>query len=411
MVSRARSRCAATRRRAFPGAALLLLLPVLLGAAPGREDPVALLEAADGDLTRRDLAELSAELLGREGAVLIRFEGLDPLPISADAGPLAEITLAGGNRLFGRPVGGRGEELEIELVGRISLALRIDDLRSLEFPDRIPAGEAAEPAPEGDRLLWVRRGAVDRVDGTVEELTPEGVRFDSLLGSRLFPWDELAALFVAPLEEEPEGEAVEGLPVAVDLIDGGRLRGRLQALSRAGCLLEVGGSAPVGLPLEAISEIALDDGSIAFLSDLPPSRAEEGSPFGDDMGMTWPHRMDRSVTGTPLVAGGRSWTRGIGVHAPSRLGWELDGRWRSLRGSAAVDDQVLQLPARGSVVFRILVDGEERWASRVLRGGQAPVPIPAVDLAGARELVLEVDMADDFHVADRADWLRVLVLR
>jgi hypothetical protein len=58
----------------------------------------------------------------------------------------------------------------------------------------------------------------------------------------------------------------------------------------------------------------------------------------------------------------------------------------------------------------VLVDGETRFDSGVLRGGDAPRAFD-VELAGARELVLEVDMDGDHFVADRADWLGLLLSR
>ena len=99
------------------------------------------------------------------------------------------------------------------------------------------------------------------------------------------------------------------------------------------------------------------------------------------------------------------------MHAPSRLTWKLDGPWSELRGLAAIDDSVLLLPYKGSVVFRVLVDGEVRWESGTLRGGDAPIEIPPIDLAGAKELTLAVEMADRLHVADRADWLRLRLVK
>jgi hypothetical protein len=154
-----------------------------------------------------------------------------------------------------------------------------------------------------------------------------------------------------------------------------------------------------------------DDGRVQFLSDLEPSGVEEGGPFGDELGLTWPHQRDASVTGAPLQAGGKTWLRGIGVHSPSKLTFALDGKWESLRGSVAIDDQVLLLSARGAAHFRVLVDGEERWASGLVRGGDSPVELGPIDLSGARELSLVVEMADDHYVADRADWLRPLLIR
>ena len=40
----------------------------------------------------------------------------------------------------------------------------------------------------------------------------------------------------------------------------------------------------------------------------------------------------------------------------------------------------------------------------------APVALPAIDLAGAEELVLEVDPGSDLWVRDRADWLAPLLV-
>jgi endo-alpha-N-acetylgalactosaminidase len=66
-----------------------------------------------------------------------------------------------------------------------------------------------------------------------------------------------------------------------------------------------------------------------------------------------------------------------------------------------VDDSTA---AQGSVQFRVLVDGSEKFASPILRGGNPPVHV-SVDLAGAKKLELVVDYADRADVLDHADWL------
>jgi hypothetical protein len=171
----------------------------------------------------------------------------------------------------------------------------------------------------------------------------------------------------------------------------------------------------VALPLAALGEIARDDGSVAFLSDLPQKGEEgRGNPFdtGDaPYGMVWPCRADRAVTGAALHAGGRVYRRGLGAHAPSRIRFELDGAYRELQGAVAIDDSTLLLSARGSVVFRILLDGEAVFESASLSAGDTPVTFPPVQLAGKRELVLEADMAADLNQGDRADWLRMMLVR
>ena len=401
---------------------LLLLAAALapsLAALPQDPRPQLELESHDGTVRRIPLAGLELADPRAEGGWLVR-----PLlpagperrtsPAAAD-GALGRVELAGGDRISGRIVGGEGETLTVELAGGVRLPLRIDRLASLVFRERVPAAFAQDllPPSEGDRVYRVSGASLDRIDGTVEEFTPEGVRFESrLLGSRVFAWEELAALFVEVLGEEVDAPP-EGIPAAVDLVDLSRVRGTLSGLDEDGCRLSVAGDAEIRIPWERVEELLVVDGKLQFLSELPPAGEEgHGTPFDDDLGMRWPHRLDRAVVGGPLRAAGREYARGIGMHAPSRVRWELDGSWSSLRGKVAIDDSVLRNAeaARGAVVFRLHGDGEVLWESGILRGGDAPLPLPRISIEGVRELVLEADPAGDF-AGDRADWLRVLLAR
>ncbi|MFT5154848.1 MAG: hypothetical protein ACI841_004856, partial [Planctomycetota bacterium] len=66
--------------------------------------------------------------------------------------------------------------------------------------------------------------------------------------------------------------------------------------------------------------------------------------------------------------------------------------------------------ASGSVVFRVLVDGEERYRSGIVHGGNAAQRVPTIDLSKASELVLEVQDGEDLWIADRADWLLPILI-
>jgi hypothetical protein len=338
-----------------------------------------------------------------------------PVGMPRPTAPLAEgmalrVRLVGGDELIGRVVGGRQEELDLELAAGVRLPLSIARIEWI----RQGQGEArgAEPAAQGDRLYRRTGSGLDQVDGTVEGFTAGGVRFASRLGEREFPWSEVAALFVEVLEK-PASSTAGGLEVVLDLADGSRLRCALMRLEFAGCRALVGGAEAL-LPWGAIEELFVDDGTLAFLSDLPViSEQGRGAPFGDDLGMIWDHVVDRAVTGAELRVGGSSFRRGIGTHAPTRLVFDLGAipRFRRLRGSVGVDDSSLSHPehARGSVQFRVLLDGQSAWESRVVRGGDAPIALPPLELGGARELVLEADPVEDLR-GDRADWLRFLLV-
>ncbi|HVS10669.1 MAG TPA: NPCBM/NEW2 domain-containing protein [Planctomycetota bacterium] len=390
----------------------LLAAPCIVLTAPSQDTASAgklILESASGERTERALSGLSIRDLRELPAALVGFEGFPaPDSLGSDA---VEVSLVGGDRLVAKLGAGEGERLALELAGGARLSLHVDRLEGLVFSGLAADQRAALERPrEGDRLYWRRPEGIDRVDGTLEGFGSEGVRFAGPISKRSFAWSEVAALFIEALGAG-EGQRGEGAPVVIDLADGGRLHAALVRLDGSGALVSVAPGSEILLPPGAIEDLAVDDGTFAFLSELAPSAADEGSPFGDDLGMRWPHRVDRCVTGTPLVAGGETWRRGIGVHAPSRLVWQLDGGWKELRGSFAIDDSVLQLPYHGSVKARIRVDGETRWESGLVRGGSAPIAIPRLPLSGARELALEVEMAENHYVADRADWLRLILVR
>ena len=366
------------------------------------------LESLEGVVREVELDEFKTDDPRELGAQLVRFSGLkqgQPL-----RGFIGEFQLASGDRLLANVLDGEAETLELKLLGEVQFSLSIDSLRSVRFAERIPAGWASrlEPASEGDRLYRKTRAGLDRIDGTLVAFSKSGVTFDGALGEQLFEWKEVAALFIEVFEEEESSSLAGEVPVVVDLVDSSRLAGALISLDEDLLKLRFEGS-ELELATWSVAEVLVDDGKLQFLSDLTPVRVEEGSPFGDDLGMQWPYRVDRSVTGEPLRVGGEVHRRGLGVHAPSKLTWNLDGQWTKLRGMVALDDQVRRLPAEGSVIFRILLDGKKAWESGILHGGDSPAPIPAIELKGAAKLTLEVDMATEFHVADRADWIRVLL--
>jgi hypothetical protein len=375
-----------------------------------------ILEGAGGKVEVRDLASFDATDPRTVGAVLVRFEGLAPPGLPGGEDEKALVSLAGGDRLQGRVRGGRAELVDIEIAGGVHLGLAVDEITSLVFPARIPTVSSIAPSPpkEGDRLYRRAGTGLDVIDGGIEEFTTNGVRIHGqAVGSKLVPWTEIAALYVEGLgggapKKPSSGSKVEA---SLDLCDGGRLRGDLERLSAEGCRIVTRNQEHLLVPAAAIAQVLVEDGTVAFLSSIAALESPPSSPFGDDLGMRWSTRLDRSVMGGPLVAGGRVYARGFGMHAPGRIRWKLDGTWKHLRGAVAVDDDVLRLPSRGSVVFRVLVDGKVRFESRELHGGDSSAPIDIVELAGASELELVVESSDGSAVADRADWLSMILWR
>lgn len=373
------------------------------------------LEDLEGKRSELELSALPLRDPRERGAWIVRPLGAPSAPEATRGGEASvRVALVNGDELRAEVRGGGGETLELELAGGVVVPFEISDLASLRFPERIPAAQrfALGPPTEGDRL-YRRAGGLDALDGTLEGFETDGVRFNSVLGQRVIPWGEVAALYIEQLGKSKPRAPGPDVPVTVEFTaGGGRVRGALLALERERCRLRLGQS-EVAFPLSAVAELVVADGRLTFVSELEPSaEVGRGAPFGDELGMTWPHRMDRSVTGSELRAAGVGHRRGVGLHAPTQLRFTLDGSYRVLRGRVAIDDSTSTnaASARGSVIFRVWADGKALWESPLVRGGDAPLALPTLDLVGKKELVLEADAAGDF-AGDRADWLDLVLVR
>jgi beta-galactosidase len=120
-----------------------------------------------------------------------------------------------------------------------------------------------------------------------------------------------------------------------------------------------------------------------------------------------PYRTDRSQGGRPLRLGGRTFTRGLGVHARSVLTYALGGSYTTFAATIGIDSEVGN---GGSVVFRVVGDERTLYESPVMRGGDAPVPV-SVDLAGVLLLRLEALEAENANIADHANWAEARLLK
>ncbi|WP_415813090.1 NPCBM/NEW2 domain-containing protein, partial [Deinococcus marmoris] len=134
-----------------------------------------------------------------------------------------------------------------------------------------------------------------------------------------------------------------------------------------------------------------------FLSGLPWTSATN----------TWgPVELDRSNgsqnadDGSAISIGGRTFARGLGVHAASEIRYALGGQCKTFRAFVGVDDEVGKL---GSVQFRVFGDGRLLFGSDVRRGGGPALPVN-VSVAGVQELRLMVDDGGDGIEYDQADW-------
>ena len=108
-----------------------------------------------------------------------------------------------------------------------------------------------------------------------------------------------------------------------------------------------------------------------------------------------PPQENRSANGQVLRIGSEAFLQGLGCSGNTTLTYALDGPYETFLARAGIHAEDGE---HGSAVLLVLVDGEERFRSEPLQGGQQPAAI-AANVHGATRVVLRV-IADhpDIHV-------------
>ncbi|XVV06564.1 NPCBM/NEW2 domain-containing protein [Actinosynnema sp. CA-248983] len=104
--------------------------------------------------------------------------------------------------------------------------------------------------------------------------------------------------------------------------------------------------------------------------------------------------------GNPLTLNGVVYAKGLGAHAVSDVKVNLGGTCSKFTAKVGVDDEMAD---RGSVVFKVVVDGVEKYASPVLTGNSATVSVD-VDVSGGKVLDLVLGDGGNGIGSDHGDW-------
>jgi hypothetical protein len=294
-------------------------------------------------------------------------------------------------------------------IAKERLTAESDLLGTLTIPLQSLAGILLHPpaaGPQRDRLLVrvVRGGGDadrlildngDEVSGLVDGLDADHLRITAEVGPTEVALRRIVAAVFAPTAKKPP--AAQSFRAWVGLSDGSRLPVTKLLLSGDAAELTTLGAQTWKVAAKELVAIQPLGGRAVYLSDLKPA-AYRQTPY---LSLSWPYHDDRNVTGGLLRSGGRLYLKGLGVHSAARLSYALDGAYRRFEAKVGIDDST---GGRGSVEFRVLVDGRQRWASGPVRGGAPPAPV-SIDLAGGKRLDLVVDYGEGADVLDHADWL------
>ncbi|MEZ0230424.1 MAG: NPCBM/NEW2 domain-containing protein [Planctomycetota bacterium] len=303
-------------------------------------------------------------------------------------------------------------EVPLDLVGAMvfDVTAEQEDRFARRHLGWLTPGRGTRPQHDGFTLLegGGRSGRIDR-------LSRDGLEFSELDRKTAWPTFPLKRLESIVLGGKPLARGAAGLRVLLRLADGSVAIGPVVKLEAGKLTLShsLGKKGELEVDMTQVLALEVLGGAVAYLSDLAPVAVEETfpEPFERDADLfSW--KRDREVLGAaPLRLGGKTYRKGLGVHARSSLAFDLrdgrgDGAYRELRAVVGLDDTTKLLgEAQGlvpSVTFRVIVDGKTIKEITKARG-DAPDEI-SVPVAGAKKVTLLVDCGEWFHVLGRADW-------
>lgn len=379
---------------------VLALLMMILSATPaGGHDVVTTTEpvfqgrAAAIDTSWTMQFEVDGGQLEIPADELVRYGS----PRDPQAGPL--LLMVGGGALPARVASSDGDHLKIssETFGERDVPIEFVTGILFEVPRNV----------ERRDLLMARvrvaRDATDRVQlhngdvvtGTVASIEPELLKVRTDAGELSIERSQVEAVSFDPsLAARADNSRLRGW---VGFQGGGYLLARQLELGAESVTVTTTSGAQWSAPADSVCWIQPVGGDVRYLSEIEPDSYRH-VPF---LTLPWDYALNRTVSGARLRCGGRFYPLGINMHSASRLTFQLDEPYRRFEAELGIDDHVGNA---GSVVFRVFVDGNQAFASPIVRGAMTPIPI-AVDIEGAKRISLIVDFADRGDELDHANWL------
>jgi len=135
-----------------------------------------------------------------------------------------------------------------------------------------------------------------------------------------------------------------------------------------------------------------------YLSELPWEWATTGWVALADDNLP---KLDTSFLNSTLAIGDKSYDKGIGTFPLSEIVYPLGGRYSLFQADIGVDAVVP--PGKGSVVFKLFLDGALAYDSGVLKSGDGPKSVE-LPVSGVDRMKLVVEDAGDGSTLDYADW-------
>jgi len=338
-----------------------------------------------------------------------------------DEAPL-RVYLVNGDVIYGAPDDGPAEDDEMFILRSRRLGellLSIESVRRIEYvrnvpPNTLPGLEDGQRrdvvyfAADGQRPAQVDPGSdLERITRDGPYLYNEIIDGDG--GARRYAWDRIRGIVCFRSPYRP----YEGLIGIFTLRDGSTLNGVIRKWGEGRITIrhEVL-NREIVLEESNLLSVTMKNGRYLYLSDMDYGAPPEERPYylPDDFKYEeymFKARRDEAQGGGQISIGGRVYPKGLGVHAISRLHFDLNRGYTRFLAVIGLDDSAGEL---GSVEFKVYADGKLIFESGVMRRTTGAREID-LDVLNVRRLTLVVEAADNADIQDRANWANAKVVR
>jgi len=401
----------------------LLTLTTLAAAPEVKVRPL------DGEAVQGKLAGLSPTQVAIEtkaGPQVLPVAGVMWVEFAAAASaekPAAWIELLDGSRVIAAGYTAASGKAQIQLLTGQTVEVATRAIRTVRFRPQTPelAGQWREITSQNaaadmvvirkTSMRTVEQGenepttvtdqALDQLEGTLQSVTDESVRFE-FDGEKIdIRREKLEGLvYYQPAKREfspPLARLIDAAGSSWAVRDVKLADGQLAATTV--------GNVPLELPLAAIAKIDFSVGNVAFLAELEAdSGASETAVSLQPANMV--HKFSRVFqprTKPPLGAdsfriGGQRFDSGMSLHSPAKLVYRVPEGFRRFRAVVGVDDSVL---SPGTFDLVVLGDGKE-LARHSFSSDQSRKAVPIdLELAGVRRVTIVVDPAGGLDIGDQ----------
>lgn len=307
------------------------------------------------------------------------------------------IYSADGDRMSGSPVAIQQEQLKwlSPAVGELTLPLR--NLAAIARADYIVNNIGEQRAED---IVTLANGDVLR--GIVTGIAADAVTVQMQGDPLTAPMESVVAIhFATAAHAAPTTDRA----YRIRLADGSTLSAARVELVGEQFQLTLADQSRRAVALSMVSGIEQINGPVKWLSSALPVENVQIP----HLGLSWPAKMDRSVAGEPIRFGEQIFSRGIGVHAYSRMVFALDGQYKTFRTQYAIDASETG-GQYADVTVRIKLDDQIVHEQENFHAATLAQPV-VIELGTAKTLTLEVDYGQANDTQDRFNWIEPALVR